>query len=322
MKVWLKKQQILLSSQIRDNRLPHAILISGVAGSGKMELANWLVHVLLCTNVQKNELLSACGHCKTCQLFYSQSYPDHLSVAALTKTIGVDEIRHVGHFLEKTAHIGINKTVLISDADKMTIAAGNALLKTLEEPSKNSIIILLTCNIDRLLPTIISRCRLVNIRPPVGDELFSHFDVGQQESKHNSISHGFINMTHLPELTNDKIKSQYLEFQQKYLLYLADGQGQSELLKLLVNFPSALRWLEKITVNLMRNQQAWSIDFCLSEALFIKLKRNVEHDKLWQIYQFIIHTNKLVKIFVQLNSQFEMEKLLIEIARITTMNEN
>lgn len=72
----------------------------------------------------------------------------------------------------------------------------------------------------------------------------------------------------------------------------------------------------------MRNQQAWSIDFCLSEALFIKLKRNVEHDKLWQIYQFIIHTNKLVKIFVQLNSQFEMEKLLIEIARITTMNEN
>ena len=174
MKPWLIEPQKLLSRQINNNCLPHAILISGVDGSGKQELAQWLIKVLVCQSPvrqQESQLLHACGQCKTCLLHQSKTYPDHIHVESQTKTIGIDEIRLASRFLEKTAHIGINKTVLIPKAEKMTVAAANALLKTLEEPTDNSVIVLLSCDATSLLPTIISRCRLFNIRPPVGDAL-------------------------------------------------------------------------------------------------------------------------------------------------------
>ena len=79
--------------------------------------------------------------------------------------------RVCNRFLQTTAHIGKFKTVLIENAQTMTQAAANALLKTLEEPTANSIIILVTNDIEMLLPTIVSRCRVLNIRPNVGQAL-------------------------------------------------------------------------------------------------------------------------------------------------------
>ena len=204
--------QQLLTQQYLTNTLPHAILINGAIGSGKLNLAQWLVNVLLCQSLQKkighqqstDTLLqgevNACGRCKTCLLANNRNYPDHLTLELTGASIGVDDVRRVNAFLEKTAHIGTFKSVLISDAQSMTLAAANALLKTLEEPSPNSIIILLSHEIELLLPTIISRCRLLTMKGQVGEALVSQFHQQTGCLDNNELS-AFINLSHLPELT-------------------------------------------------------------------------------------------------------------------------
>lgn len=318
-KPWLTQLQALLSTQIIDNRLPHAILFSGVTGSGKQELAQWLMQVLLCQQPLKypeSNLLESCQQCKTCQLYKSQTYPDHMTVKSQTKTIGVDDIRLASRFLEKTAHIGINKTILIPMAEKMTVAAANALLKTLEEPTDNSVIVLLSCEADNLLPTIISRCRLFNLRPPVGNALLDGLVENGEISSASSINERFINLTHLPELTDKQKHQHFVEFQEKLFVYLAYQQGQTLLLKTLVDEPSAIRWLETLTVNLMRATYNWLSAANLNDELREKLEHKLKPDTLWQIYQLIVHSNKQIKTYNQVNSQFVMEKLLIDIGEI------
>ena len=140
MKTWLLSVQQQLSRQVLSNKLPHALLFSGVSGAGQEELARWLINVLLCQTlsnekIAEQSIIQACGHCKTCQLFASDSYPDHLTIVNEKATIGVDSIRKLSQFFEKTAHIGIAKSALINHADTMTVSAANALLKTLEEPT-------------------------------------------------------------------------------------------------------------------------------------------------------------------------------------------
>ncbi|MCJ8321468.1 MAG: DNA polymerase III subunit delta' [Colwellia sp.] len=319
MKPWLTEQQMLLSNQIIDNRLPHAMLFSGVVGSGKLELAQWLIQVLLCQQPSKQpegHILQSCGRCKTCLLFQSQTYPDHIIVSSQTKSIGVDEIRLVSRFLEKTAHIGIYKTVLIPMAEKMTVAASNALLKTLEEPTDNSVIVLLSCEADNLLPTIISRSRLFNLRPPVGNALLDGLVINGEINSQSVIHENFINLTHLPELTDKNTLQQFMDFQEKLFIYLAYQQEQTLILKTLVDESSALRWLETITVNLMRANYNWLAAANLNDELRQRLEQKLKPDTLWSIYQVIVNSNKQMRSYSQANRQFVMEKLLIDIGEL------
>ena len=341
MKSWLKEQQVLLSNQITQHCLPHAILINGAQGSGKNELAQWLVQVLHCQQpnintsdaIQPLPLLSACGHCKCCQLYQSKTSPDHIEITALKNSIGVDSIRQASHFLEKKSQMGGNQTVLIPMAEKMTTSAANALLKTLEEPSDDSIIVLLSNDMASLLPTIISRCRLYTIRPLVGDALLSHElnqvlnhevpnDVLLEHSESKSgvsqgqFKQGFVNLTHLPELTDENVKSQYDEFQRIYICYLLDKQGYNELLNQLVASAHTARWLEKISVNMMRNYYNWHNGIVDDENVLMRIKEEFHHERLWNIYQTIVKTNKQLKYLTQLNQQLLIEKLLLDIVNI------
>lgn len=325
MKPWLAEYQVLLSKQISQDKLPHALLITGVESAGKLELAQWLVQVLHCQSRgydQSTQLLNACGLCKTCLLYQSQTYPDHMSVTALKKTIGVDEVRQTSRFLEKTAHIGTNKSVLIPLAETMTNAAANALLKTLEEPTENSFIVLLSTDEDRLLPTIVSRCRLLSIRAYVGNKLLS--DMAEHYTDDTLFEHAekFVNLTHLPELKEINGHKKFLQFQECFFLYLINQQDQTAILNLLVDEPESIRWLEKIIVNLTRSQYDWLTFIKANENLKQNSEQNFEQllnpDKLCQIFKIIMQNNKHAQIYSQFNHQFAMEKLLIEIGELAS----
>ncbi|MBL4899139.1 MAG: DNA polymerase III subunit delta', partial [Colwellia sp.] len=263
MKSWLSSQQLILSEQYSNATLPHAILISGVAGAGKLELAQWLVQLLNCKQPKElvvNEAVSlqGCGRCKSCLLLNSKTFPDHLNLIAQKNSLGIDEIRHANSFLQKTAYLGGFKTVLIENAQTMTQQAMNALLKTLEEPTDKSVIILLTNDIEILLPTIISRCRVLNIRPAVGEALILQLKEqgikkGEVNAEVSSLPvDPFVNLTQLPELTNEAINEAFKEFKECYIRYLCYQQGEFQLLQHLLTNEHALRWLEQITVNLHR----------------------------------------------------------------------
>ncbi|MBL4940252.1 MAG: DNA polymerase III subunit delta' [Colwellia sp.] len=314
MKSWLIEHQQLLSQQFSRNILPHAILVSGVTGAGKLELAQWLVHLLSCQQPQSinntvTKHLQSCGHCKSCLLLKSKTYPDHLNLVAEKNSLGVDSIRHASAFLQKTAHLGKFKTILIAHAQTMTLAAANALLKTLEEPSDDSVIILLTNDIEMLLPTIVSRCRVLNIRPNVGQTLLT--DISAQKfsgEAHTVMNNGFVNLTQLPELTDKTINKAFQDFKTCYINYLHGQPVESQLLQQLLNNDHALRWLEQITVNLQREQFV-TLEKASSQSI-------LSAELLNKLYKVIINGCKVIKSYTQANKQFVCQQLIMTISDV------
>ncbi len=322
MNSWLLPHQQILSAQFSQSNLPHAILISGVTGAGKLELAQWLLHLLTCKQPQpgnhsQEQFLQNCGHCKSCLLLKSNTYPDHLNLVAEINSLGVDEIRYANGFLQKTAHLGKFKTVLIENAQTMTQAAANALLKTLEEPNANTVIILLTHDIEMLLPTIISRCRVLNIRPNVGEALLQSMS-GQELSleSNTELSNSFVNLTQLPELTDKNTNEAFQNFKACYVNYLYGQQVESQLVQQLLNNEHSLRWLEQITVNLLREQY-----ISIKEPSNIPL---LNAELLNSLYKVIINGCKIIKSYTQANKQFVCEQLIMAISEVveqTKINE-
>ena len=135
----------------------HAYLLHGPAGIGKRALAERLMASLLC---KQPVGLEACGACKSCSLLAAGSHPDNyiLEPEEADKAIKVDQVRDLVSFVVQTAQLGGRKVVLVEPVESMNINAANALLKSLEEPSGNTILLLVSHQSSRLLPTIRSRC--------------------------------------------------------------------------------------------------------------------------------------------------------------------
>ncbi len=160
-----------LAAQIQTRTLAHAVLITGEEGVGKKTLADLMASALLC----RGEGPRPCGKCPACIQAAAGEHPDLIRIRLGTPlsgeggktraTIPVDDIRE----MEKIAGVhpfeGDNRVILIQDADKMTPAAQNALLKILEEPPEGNWFILICTQREALLPTIISRCRPVFLHP-------------------------------------------------------------------------------------------------------------------------------------------------------------
>jgi len=317
---WLVDDQNQLQKQLTSNTLPHAIIFSGVQGAGKLEIAQWLTNNLLCqqpTIDNQTALLTACKQCKTCHLISSQTHPDHSMIELKGSTIGVDQIRTVSRFFEKTAQLGQNQVVIINDAEKMTESAANALLKTLEEPTTNSFIMLLVKDTQRLLPTIISRCYQIKLSPPVGKELLAQ--LGQQSND------AFINLSHLSELTDPQVKQQFQRLSIDYINFLISQNNRMGLVASLLSNEQSIRWLEKITVDLYRDHQ-WKIikqgtylsEHFEQDVITQFINKNVE--SLWVIYKLISNCSKKLLLLTQVNKEYCLEKLLVDITNTIKAN--
>ena len=145
-----------LRSLARSNRLPHAMLFRGMKGVGKMAVARTLAASLLC----KDNNDKPCMDCESCKVFANGVHPDYSEILPegnVLKTIKIDVVREMQAVVSKIPTLSDKKVVVIDDADKMTEAAENSLLKTLEEPG-NVFFILVTAERSALLDTIVSRC--------------------------------------------------------------------------------------------------------------------------------------------------------------------
>lgn len=152
---WLIPDWHALSQTAQSGRLGHAWLLLGDPGLGKEQLAERLARLHLCQQPDRGE---PCGHCHSCQLFDKGNHPDLGTITRDSKTIGVEAIRELCTRLQSSAQLGRGKVVIIPDAERMTESAANALLKTLEEPAGDSLLLLIASQVSRLLPTILSRC--------------------------------------------------------------------------------------------------------------------------------------------------------------------
>ncbi|MCX7544633.1 DNA polymerase III subunit delta' [Marinicella gelatinilytica] len=151
---WLQPALDHWHKQLADGRQPQAMIIHGLEGIGKTIMSQAIVAELLCRKPQPEP----CGACQSCRIFASGQHPDLMSVEAEKNLIKVAAIRSLVGFFTATAHSAPHKVAVIKQADKMNLAAANALLKVLEEPPAGSLLILETDRMHHLLPTIRSRC--------------------------------------------------------------------------------------------------------------------------------------------------------------------
>ncbi|MCP5419600.1 MAG: DNA polymerase III subunit delta' [Gammaproteobacteria bacterium] len=154
-------------------RLPHALLCSGVAGLGKLRFANTLAQSLLCST--PDGAGGPCGTCCGCRLFLAGTHPDFKRAEPDEpgKPIKVDSIRELCEFLAYTSQYNGYKIAVVAPADQMNANAANSLLKTLEEPSPNSLLLLVTAYPSRLLATVRSRCQTIAFHAPPRSEAVS-----------------------------------------------------------------------------------------------------------------------------------------------------
>ena len=150
-------------SSIELGKVSHAYILNGEKGSGKKTLAAVVAKSLQCESGEADP----CGTCKSCLQAESGNQPDIIWVThEKPNVISVDEIRtQILNDIELKPYSSRYKIYIVPDAQLMNTQAQNAILKTLEEPPEYAIIMLLTNNVDKFLPTIISRCIVLNFRP-------------------------------------------------------------------------------------------------------------------------------------------------------------
>ena len=158
---WHGAQWDRIEDMCSTERLPHAILIKGPKGVGKSLFAERLCTLLLCMETTK----APCGVCRGCTLAGSGTHPDFSLVTPENEsaTISVTQIRGLIGSLTFTAALGRPKVGIIRPAERMTTAAANSLLKTLEEPPGDTVLILVAHTGGWLAPTLVSRCQSIEI---------------------------------------------------------------------------------------------------------------------------------------------------------------
>lgn len=161
-----------LQTALRMNKVSHAYIINGERSSGKEFIAQIFAMTLQCEKGQDEP----CQECHSCKQAQSNNQPDIIRVThEKPNTISVEDIRgQINGDIAIKPYSSPRKIYIMNEAEKMTVQAQNALLKTLEEPPEYAVILLLTTNVDALLPTILSRCVVLNMKP-VADNLVKDF---------------------------------------------------------------------------------------------------------------------------------------------------
>lgn len=168
---WCMPAWGVLAARAANGSLPHALLVCGPAGLGKRVLTEAFVRARLCESLQDGR---ACGHCRACRLLAAGTHPDRVLVAIeenpkthkLRTKIVVDQIRALSARLAMASQLGGWQVAVIDPAEEMNDESQNALLKTLEEPTPSSLIVLVADQPWRLGATVRSRCQRVEIAVP------------------------------------------------------------------------------------------------------------------------------------------------------------
>ncbi len=312
--------QRLIKAQ-QSGHIPHALLFSGEEHTGKRIFANNVVKSLLCESPRLGGGQGACMQCQSCKTFESSANPDYLQIDLLEgkQQITVDQVRAMNAFLGLTRSFKGHRVVLISQAERMNLNAANSLLKSLEEPADNSVIILLTAKASSLLPTIKSRCQLLHLPTPNIQQAMSWLQNQQQLKEHPQtalaqaleISQGKpLAALNVLASDNDLLKSR-----------AALLKDISEIVQEHVSITAiAKKWHKKDCEPLLDWQLGWvqqllkasqiNATTIIPENHGLKaIEDNLHLVKLWELYDHLLRQKQLVHTSV--NPQMFLENMLV-----------
>ncbi len=180
---WLAGEQQRLRAALAAGRLPHSLLLLSVPGLGAEQLANWIAGLALCESLR----VRPCGECASCLLLRADSHPDYYVVRLEedAQQIKVDQVRGLIESLALKSYRGGFKVGVIEGAEALNANGANAFLKTLEEPTANTMLIMIARPSHRLPATIASRCLRLTLRPPSTEAALAWLEAAAPPGAHS-----------------------------------------------------------------------------------------------------------------------------------------
>lgn len=319
---WTQSQWLSLIERARTDTLPHGVILHGLYGLGKRHFADDFARYLLCENPQPQQ---ACQQCKACQQFDAHSQPDFIKLLPeeMGKSIKIDQVRELVAQLSLASHHGRYRVAVISPAEALNPAAANSLLKSLEEPPPQTVLLLVTSRLSSLLPTIRSRCQHIHFqRPEAGlarDWLINthHFEQDKVQAS-LAMAHG------APLAAAEIIQSEDMALRdQSFDVFYRISRGMDQVLPinplwLKAPLPTPINWLYSWVSDIIKVQ-------CQQMATVTNLDKADDLQKLAQAVELpkvLVFLDSLAALLrmqrVALNPQMTMEQLLVHWQTITS----
>lgn len=298
-------QQIIRAFQRGQGH--HALLLRAEAGLGAGRLVSRVARRIMCEMPQDEQ---PCGHCHACHLMHADNHPDFYRLQSIdNKDIGVDQVREINEKVSQHAQQNGNKIVRLDAVERLTEAAANALLKTLEEPQANTYFLLQADLSSPLMATIYSRCQVWVLNVP-GDEVGMNWLQAQYQGEISDISTA-LRINHFRPLSALQCLEQNLLEKRKTLLaQFWKFYTRGDILQLLPYFEKEIIF----------QQIDWLSDF-LMDAVKAKLAVNqyrVCEDFRNAVQQFAAHQT----IMTLLNANSIMHKVRSDLATINAVNQD
>ncbi len=307
---------------LRDDRLPHGLLFSGVAGVGKAVLAQHLANALVCQTPLPSG--DPCGSCRSCRLSAVGHHPDihWYRPEEGSRVIKVEAIRALTDASVLTVGGSGRSVFLIDPADGMNGAAANALLKTLEEPVGGAVLILISANSDRLPATIRSRCQPVVLAPPSpadGQAWLVAQGLPADQSTRLLGLYGGAPLAALQGAATEQLAK--LDEQWRQLERLADGRGDPVALAAswdADDLAGLLDWLIVWTLDLIRLQAAPGSVPRFDPAAVARFQTLANRLDCRDLHGFLDCLYELRRrLTSNINSLLALEKVLLDWTRLT-----
>ena len=298
-----------------QNHLPHALLLVGADGTGKSDFAEKIATSLLCTSPVDNK---ACQNCQSCKTYHAKANPDFMKIELLEdkQQISVDQIRQLSEFINYTRSFQGYRVIVINPIERMNQNASNSLLKSLEEPAENTVIILVATSLGKILPTIKSRCQLLTLATPEKNQALSWLKL---QSPELTQAEELLDMANGQPLTALAISDEEIQNKEDFgNQLLASCLKQKSITEIAKNWekfdPKTLlnwqiRWLQALIKSRLTSIQKSEIDQNNNNPLLSKFDEVISDQKQWDLYQQLIAQKQYIHTSV--NSLIFVENMLL-----------
>lgn len=321
---WQYDNWPLLRQYIQQNRIPHALLISGANGIGKQDLVRQFAYSLLCTKADADGFY--CRECRSCRLIESKTHPDYFEISPNEgkTTIAVEQVRKLIAETYLKPQFDAYRVIVINPADSMTLSAANAFLKCLEEPTDRTVFMLITARFNKIPATIASRCQKIEIAYPEAESLTSWMKEQGINQNHDTL----IKLIKSSAIKLDQLQDKLILQQRIHCfddwLALATGSAypgiisekwklipETEILNWLISWVSDLiKCRYEVDKNVLCN-----LDFT---SLLQRLSKQLDVKGLFSLYSSLLTARQ--QIGSTLNFQIMIEEILVQWVKLNGRN--